>query len=80
MEVFFLIPLVYLAVITPAWLVGRPLDELLLIYMNQAKTYKNLTRNAPKLYQWIPQTYYDIFILSVSFGPCCWFAVWPSWR
>lgn len=58
---FFLIPLVYLAVITPAWLVGRPLDELLLIYMNQVKFDTKLTLNAPNLYQWIPQTYYDIF-------------------
>ena len=59
---FFLIPLVYLAVITPAWLVGRPLDELLLIYVEQAGQYTELTMNAPNLYQWIPQTYYDIFL------------------
>ena len=58
---FFLIPLVYLATITPAWLVGRPLDELLLIYMNQANHFAKLTMNAPNLYQWIPQTSYKIF-------------------
>ena len=58
---FFLIPLVYLASIMPAWAVGRPLDELLLIYVEQAGMFKELTMSAPNLYQWIPQTYYDIF-------------------
>lgn len=59
---FLLIPLVYLAVITPAWLVGRPLDELLLIYVEQAKFGNLLGGTTPNLYLWVPQTYYDIFL------------------
>lgn len=58
----FLIPLVYLAVITPAWLVGRPLDELLLIYVEQAKFGNLLGGTTPNLYLWVPQAYYDIFL------------------
>lgn len=48
-----LVPLVYLALIVPAWFIGRPLDELLLIYVNQSNRYTKLTLNAPNLYQWI---------------------------
>ncbi len=55
-----IIPLVYLMVIAPAWLLGRPLDELLLIYASQTGVGKSLTLNAPNLYLWIPNTYYDI--------------------
>lgn len=57
---FLLILLVYLAAVTPAWLIGRPLDELLLIYVNQVQAYPQLTWNAPNLYQWMPETSYDI--------------------
>jgi Gpi18-like mannosyltransferase len=52
------IPTVYLLAIFPALLLGRPLPDLLLIYFNQANTFKKLTLNAPNLYQWIPNDYY----------------------
>ena len=48
-----LIPLVYIALITPAWFIGRSLNELLLIYVNQVSRYPELTQRAPNLYQWI---------------------------
>ena len=55
-----LIPLVYLVLILPAWFAGRPMSELLLIYCNQANKYKELTKNAPNIYQWIPSNLYNI--------------------
>ncbi|MFQ5613886.1 MAG: hypothetical protein ACE5H9_17330 [Anaerolineae bacterium] len=58
---FALVPFTYLAVMLPAWLAGRPLNELLFVYLNQANFYRDLTKNAPNLYQWIPNDLYDIF-------------------
>jgi Gpi18-like mannosyltransferase len=51
---FLIIPATYMISILPAWLLGRPLMELLLIYPAQAAHYKDLTLNAPTLYQWLP--------------------------
>ena len=56
---FFIIPLVYLAAITPAWLIGRPLDELLLVYLEQGGYFRELNKGAPNLYLWISNDYYD---------------------
>lgn len=58
---FGLVPLIYLITILPAWLAGRPLVDLLLIYPAQVDFYHALTFNAPNLYQWLPEEYYDIF-------------------
>ncbi|MEB3310028.1 MAG: hypothetical protein VKJ02_07315 [Snowella sp.] len=55
---FLWIPLVYLVMIIPARLAGRPLKELVSIYFNQATSYQYLTLNAPNLYQWIPNEFY----------------------
>lgn len=52
--------LVYLIAIMPAWVAGRPIQELLLIYFNQANKYKELAKNAPNIYQWIPNNSYNI--------------------
>jgi Gpi18-like mannosyltransferase len=49
---FLMIPMVYIVMILPAWLAGRPLQDLLLIYAEQGQTYNWLTANAPNLYQW----------------------------
>jgi Gpi18-like mannosyltransferase len=51
---FLIIPATYLISILPAWLLGRPLMELLMTYKAQAALYKELTLNAPNLYQWLP--------------------------
>lgn len=59
---FALIPAVYFVAILPAWFIGRPFKDLLLIYAMQGNTYKDLTRNAPNLYQWIPNQFYSIFV------------------
>ncbi|MBI3244588.1 MAG: DUF2029 domain-containing protein [Chloroflexi bacterium] len=57
---FLIIPGVYIAAILPAWLLGRPLPDLLTIYFKQADFYNDLTKNAPNIYQWFSNKYYDI--------------------
>ena len=47
-------PLTYLIVIIPAVLLGKPLSETLLVYINQAGEYPRLTLNAPSIYQLCP--------------------------
>ncbi len=57
---FLLIPLTYFFSILPAWILGRPLSELLTIYLNQANNYKLLTMNLPNLYVWLSNDYYEL--------------------
>jgi Gpi18-like mannosyltransferase len=57
-----LIPAVYIISIIPSWLMGRPIQELLLIYFSQANKYKQLAKGAPNLYQWIPNNFYNIVV------------------
>ena len=57
---FLLVPAVYGVTLIPAWVVGRPLPELLQIYLGQTDTYRALAMNAPTLYQWFPNDLYDI--------------------
>jgi Gpi18-like mannosyltransferase len=57
---FLLVPVVYLMTLVPAWLVGRPLPELLQVYLGQTDKYKALSMNAPTLYQWLPNGLYNI--------------------
>ena len=63
-----LIPLAYLICMIPAWLLGRPLDDLIMIYFRQANQYKRLTANAPNLYQWISN---DFFSMVLPIGIIC---------
>lgn len=63
---YLLIPLVYLGMMTPAVLAGRPVGEILGIYLNQAGTYHSLSMNAPNIYLLIPDTYYsDVLMIGV---------------
>lgn len=57
---FLLIPATYLAIILPAWLAGRPFDNLLSIYFRQAGFYEELSKNAPNLYEWLPDQFYGV--------------------
>jgi Gpi18-like mannosyltransferase len=59
---FLWVPIVYVITIIPAWLAGRPLVDLLLIYFGQSQKFKELTKNAPNLYQWIPNQFYDVVV------------------
>ena len=47
-----IIPAAYLVLSLPSLIVGRPLKDILLTYVNQSSEYKNLTYNAPSIYQW----------------------------
>lgn len=47
-------PLVYLATILPAVLLGKPLMDILGIYFGQMTEVPNLVLNAPTVYQFIP--------------------------
>ena len=65
---FFLSPLVYIVTLLPAWIIGRPLGDLLTIYVNQAGQPRRLTFNAPNLYQWIPRRYSGWYLLCIAFA------------
>jgi Gpi18-like mannosyltransferase len=55
-----LIPIPYLISILPAWIAGRPILQLLMIFWNQAGTYKKLTLNAPSGYAWFFEEQYNL--------------------
>ena len=57
-----IIPLVYIGAMLPAWIAGRPIKELLLVYFEQSNKYKELAKNVPNLYQWIPNSFYNIVV------------------
>lgn len=54
LKYFLLLPAVYVTLCLPTLLAGRPLSELLTIYLGQANTFPRLTSSAPNLYQWLP--------------------------
>jgi Gpi18-like mannosyltransferase len=54
LKYFLLLPAVYVTLCLPALVAGRPLSELLTIYLGQANTFPSLTSSAPNLYQWLP--------------------------
>lgn len=47
-------PLTYLASVVPAIMLGKPMGEILDIYLNQMGEYPRLVLNAPSIYQIIP--------------------------
>ena len=52
-----LVPAVYAVLMIPAVVAGRPVGELLTVYLRQAGEYRHLTMGAPNLYQWLPDNY-----------------------
>jgi len=56
---FSAIPLVYLTVIVPVVLLGRPFLDALLIYTKQSETFAILSMNAPNLYVLFPREWYS---------------------
>ena len=65
---FFLSPLVYLVTLLPAWIIGRPLGDLLMIYINSYGDQKRLTYGVPNLYQWIPNRYFSWYPVGIVFA------------
>ncbi|MDE7171312.1 MAG: conjugal transfer protein TraL [Oscillospiraceae bacterium] len=47
-------PLAYFGTIVPALLLGKPLGDILGVYLNQLGEYPRLVLNAPSVYQFIP--------------------------
>ena len=60
---FLATPVVWFSLLLPAWFLGRPLVDLLLIYVNQAGRATRLTMQAPNLYMWLPESWYDAYPL-----------------
>ncbi len=56
------VPLVYVILILPTVLAGRPFMEALTIYLKQADSFHQLTLNAPNLYAFIPDNWYTPFL------------------
>jgi len=49
-----LIPATYLVMMLPAAFLGRPIAELLTVYLHQAAFFQRLSMNAPNLYYFLP--------------------------
>jgi Gpi18-like mannosyltransferase len=49
-QYFLIVPLIYILLYLPAFLLGRPLLGIFTIYSSQAETYQELSKNAPNLY------------------------------
>ena len=60
--------LVYLASLLPAWLLGRPPGDLLSIYLKQVGTHGRLSMNAPNLWEWISNDWYDWYPVGIAFA------------
>ncbi len=77
-----LLPTIYFVGIVPAWWLGRPLPDLLTIYLGQADDFRNLTKNAANLYQWVSDRDYNFWVpvglvaTTVVLG----WLVWRVWR
>ncbi len=59
---FFIIPVIYVIGLLPAYFAGRSFADLMLVYMNQAGYYQALTKASPNLYAWIPNTLYSVMV------------------
>ena len=58
----FICPIVYFLSIVPAWMLGRPINELLLIYWKQTQAFSDrLSLDIANIYIWIPNEL-DIFV------------------
>lgn len=58
---FLWIPLVYVLSVLPNWIAGRPLVDLLLIYVQQSGDHAGLTSFAPNVYQWLTWAPNELF-------------------
>lgn len=56
---FLLVPAVYLISLLPAYCAGRPLTELLSVFISQSEYYDSLSLQFPNLYMWISDDHYE---------------------
>lgn len=54
-QLLYALLVVFLSLV-PAWIAGRPLLDLLLIYPAQAGQYQQLTMHAPSVFSWLPDS------------------------
>jgi Gpi18-like mannosyltransferase len=59
------IPIVYLTVAAPAWLLGQSLTDIVRVYFSQAETFARLSMNAANLWLLVPNRFYEF---GVAFG------------
>ena len=53
---FLIIPAILILALVPSWIAGRPIRNLIDIYLYQTSQFESLTMNAPSLYAWLPDT------------------------
>ncbi|MBI5354328.1 MAG: DUF2029 domain-containing protein [Chloroflexi bacterium] len=79
---FLLVPAVYVILGIPAALTGRSWLSILTIYAGQLGQFRDLSRNAPNLYIFVPSSFYDVglwiglsvFVVAMSTWG------WVNWR
>jgi len=54
------IPVTYLMIAAPAWLLGQPLADILTVYFKQAETFHRLSMNAANLWLFVPNRFYEL--------------------
>ena len=59
MVLFLLIPAVYLVSVFPSYIAGRPLMDLLSVFVKQSSHYEELSLQFPNIYMWISNDYYE---------------------
>ncbi len=59
--------LAFFGTLLPAWFLGRPLGEMLSIYLRQGSVYRELTMGAANLWQWVPNDLYPFWPLGALF-------------
>ena len=63
-----IVPVVYIAMMMPAVLAGRPFLDTLTIYLSQADSFRQLTMKAPNLYQFVSNSHYEpVLIFGLGF-------------
>lgn len=68
-----LAPLAYLATLLPAWWLGRPFYELVMLRVARLDHFRSLSERAPHLYIWVSNEWYAFWPLFVLlFGGVVW--------
>jgi Gpi18-like mannosyltransferase len=62
---FFLIPLIYMLLVTPTFFFGRDFIDVMTIYMNQVTTYRALTLNMPNMWMWFANNYDSLYLVGI---------------